>query len=388
MTTPERKVPLHLRERAARATAITQTLKSGRPDLLQENLRRVTTAVAMGTTEAPPPPTVVIQDSRPTIIPNREPAPAAPVATAVLEDPGASLLETFDEPGLEQNTTALQPQPAAAQPNEAFAQLEAENAQLRRDLSMARQRQSHVERSNNELRNQIAVEQEARANIEQRLANLEGEREAAAAGTIDEATLKAYFTDEQRRVMGDDQCRAMISVARQEGARVARREVTNRVQPLETQMRQTATTGAQSRKLAIFSALDNTADVKDWRQLEASPDFEAWLLETEPMSQKTYREVLHSAFKLSSIDQAATGCAAVYRAFKLTRVKPSVPRPKTAIPPSRQPAAVQTQVSPEFLTVARMKELTNEFKLSRDPKRRQEIQEIIDRHRRAGTISR
>lgn len=380
MTSP-RKVPLHLRERAARADAITQTLKTGRRDLLQENLNRVTAAVANGTTAPPPAPQVVIQDSRPVLIPSRQ--EPAPTATAMLDEPGSTMLETFDEPGLEQ-----QPQPGSAQPNEAFAQLESENAQLRRDLSMARQRQSHNERLANELRGQLAAEQEARASIEGRLASLEGERELAAAGTIDEATLAAYFTPEQRRVMGDDQCRAMITVSRREASVVARREITSRVQPLESQMRQTANNGAQSRKLAIFSALDNNPDVKDWRQIEASPDFEPWLLETEPMSQKTYREVLHAAFKLTSIEQAAAGCAAVYRAFKLTHAKPTAPRPKTAIPPSRQPAAIQPQVSPELLTVQRMKELTNEFKASRDPKRRQEIQELLDRHRRAGTISR
>jgi len=387
MSKPERKVPLHLRERAKRADAITASLQQGqqppqpaRRDILQENLTRVTQQVAQGSVDPPPPPVVVMQDSRPVLIPSRPEAPAAPAATAVLDDPNL-------DPGGDQ---FLDPQAPAGsvQQDEVFSQLEAENAQLRRDLSMARQRQGHNERIANELRGQLAAEQEARASIEARLATLEGERELATAGTIDEATLAAYFTPEQRRVMGDDQCRAIITISRREAAQVARREVTSRVQPLETQIRQSGTTAAQSRKLSIFSALDNNPDVKDWRQLEASPDFEAWLLETEPMSQKTYREVLHAAFRLPSIEQAAHGCAAVYRAFKLSHAKPTAPRPKTAIPPSRQPAAVQTQVSPEFLTVKRMQELTQEFKASRDPKRRAEIQEILDRHRKAGTISR
>jgi hypothetical protein len=382
MNAPARKVPLHLRDQVKKA------------DLVSENLRRLReqreTSEAAGS-EPPPPPRTAIVDSRPVVLP-QDPPPA-------VESPQPVLEEQYEQPPLEQDYQ----QPPAPLSNDELEQARAEIERLNQALNRSRQAQSADSIRANQLAQEVSRLQGQHSETSQRLSTLERERETQQASVVTEADIASRFSPEQRKVLGDDQCKSMIIAARTEASAAIERALKQKLAPLESKLDSFNASTRQSRSDAIFAALDANQQIKGWRQIDSNPEFSGvvvggrvtqsgWLdITIEPRSGQPYRDVLSRAFALPRIPDAAAACAQVYLDYLATKPQTQPARtPRGAQPTTRPPAAgaglpqrSSTAANKDLLTRPQADALTREFKLTRDPKRKQEITNMFAADARA-----
>lgn len=389
MNAPARKIPLHLRDKVRQADATTERLRKAnlaaldRQSAALEQVREDRARSEAAGSEPPPPPRVAIVDSRPTIIedepvidppPTDDPPPAPAPVDYYVDAPAP---------------------PPPAPVDEELEQLRAENERLNQALNRSRQAQSADSIRANQLAQEVTRLQSQHGEVSQRLRALEQEREAQQASVVTEADIAARFSADQRKVLGDDQCKSMIIAARTEANAAIERALKQKLQPLESKLESFNASTRQSRSDAIFASLDANQAIKGWRQIDANPDFSGvvvggrvtqsgWLdVTNEPRSGQTYREVLNKAFALPRIQDAAAACAQVYLDYIATKPQSAPARvPRGAQPTSRPPAAGaglpqqgRTAANKDLLTQPEAAALQRELRLTRDSKRRQEIQE-------------
>ena len=375
-STPTRKVPLHLRQRAKLADQFTERLAG-------ENLSRLQAA-----SQPPPPPNTQIVDSRPVVLPREEP----PEASVHNPDPAATHPPTVPPQPAAAVVDPATLYPSAGVPtfNADFDALRAENERLANVASRAQSAQSaeaaraaRLDRELNALRG--TAEDTAR-----RLATLEAENESRASAVVDDASLAARFTPEQRKLLGDEQCRSMIATARAEASAVVRRELKTSLAPIEERSRQTAAQTHAQRRVAIFAAMDNNQSIAGWRTVDLDPDFKSWLGTVHPLTRRTYKEMLYSNFDLPDVAEAAAACSEIYKAYQATR--PAAARPRTLpspMPATHPPATgAPPQAPANLITPTQQRAMVQEMRVTRDPKRRKEIQDQLDSAQRDGRISR
>lgn len=355
MSKPARNVPYHLRQKASDAQAKVDAAR-------RENLARLARPA-----DAAPGPTVTFEGSTPVIQPRQSQPPPQSVAQPLNNGwpaPEAGVrLEGHDD-GLNQvlNEQIDVPQDVPGQDPE---DTPPDYEHLYRTFEG---------RASAEARARTAVERElAKAN--ERLAELERKVSNEQLTRVDDATLSKYFTAEELTLRGVEACRNDIIRARRLAA-----EQTAQVQDEFRRTREDAVkqTGNQ-RRLALFQLLDNNPDISGWRKVDTDPLFLNWAAQPEPITGHTYAALLHEGAGNPDLEAAARACAEIYKRFIATQKKPAVQRQPTGrvLPNGRPPAAPPQPVAPDLMTPEKMHALTAEFKQSRDPKRRLEIQSTL-----------
>jgi len=202
--------------------------------------------------------------------------------------------------------------------------------------------------------------------------------------------LRQYFTEAELKEKGIEFCRNEVVRSRRIGAETARSMMAPQIEALSQQVQQQQQRADNAHKLALFAVLDNTKDIATWRTVDKDPQFVAWLASVEPLSGESYETLLFRGAKKPDIEQAAQSVAAVYRSYLSTLPKHQA-RPAPAsrqLPVGRPAAAMPTNTRPDIITPARMKELNEEFRRTRDPKRRDEIQLELTRAQAEGRLGR
>lgn len=338
-----RKIPLHLRQAAAQADAHTEKMR----EIQKGNIDRL---ASLQVAEPAPAPTVVIQDSQPTILPREPTVPPAPVPAPQLE------VQPPTEPVVETPVNYE------------------EEARRYRELYQTREGRAQAEaRRANAAEAALASAQEELRKANETRANQDLSR-------VDDATIAEQFSPDYIKEHGLDYCRQQIIVARRAAADVMRVSVNPKMENLERNVATQGRSTIANRKLTLFSLLDNNEEIKGWRDADRNPLFEEWAASVEPMSRKTYRDLLVSSLSDPDVESAARTCALIYKAYFASLPKTPTPTPAPrgrTLPVGRPPASVDTVTpQPVILTAARMRELKDEYRRAK-PERRQAIEKEL-----------
>lgn len=148
--------------------------------------------------------------------------------------------------------------------------------------------------------------------------------------------------------MVNRQASAQIAAA----VRDALKDIDARLGSLEQQHLATAKTAAMSAEQVFYSEL--SAQVPDWKAINADPGFLAWLGEADPVYGEQRQAALDRASQSLNPDRAA----AVFRAYKDTLPKPAAapasrPQVESQVAPGRSGASsAPAETTPRFVTQA------------------------------------
>lgn len=204
--------------------------------------------------------------------------------------------------------------------------------------------------------------------------------------------LLKYYTPEEIEEHGEAYCRKQLTISREAGVEAARalfateakaREADQKARKAE--LEQMRVNQARVQEDAFWRSV-NTG-MPDWQDINAKQEFRTWLLEVEPISQRT---------RQSAIDEAkaqydANRIIAVFSAYKQLQPKPVVPAPsKRVLPNGRPPADLPTEPAAP-LTVTRQQIAEHNNRVARDKRYRnspeaQAMASKIDQAARTGGI--
>jgi len=198
------------------------------------------------------------------------------------------------------------------------------------------------------LKRQTEELREARRQVAELTAQVEDLRRAQAqppapspaAATPD---VLAFFTPEEIERYGEEQCRKMMNVA----ITAARGEITTqlekRVKPLETRVATDDQQRAQQARAAFNAELDRLLP-PDWREIDRSPEWLAWLGEVDDRTGETRATTLQ---RLNARNDAPR-CARIFLEYLESQGRPhATATPSAPLPPAAPvPAAPRPPVTP------------------------------------------
>lgn len=183
-------------------------------------------------------------------------------------------------------------------------------------------------------------EQEARiSQLEQLLATLSSQ--TAAPKSTPASAPSVLITDKDREEYGDS-IDVMRKAAREEVGSIAGKlaELEATIAQLSSnivpQVQNVARRQAQSAEENFWNGL--AAAVPDWQQTNNRPDFQAWLLEVDPLTGGTRQSFLERAQEKLDVGRVV----AFFRAFE----QQSVPPVNTNAQPTRQASELEKQIAP------------------------------------------
>lgn len=183
-----------------------------------------------------------------------------------------------------------------------------------------------------------AQEAEQRAKqLEAEMAELRDQMEATR--PVGPEDLKKYFTAEQIERLGEDECRELLSVQRtiaQDNQKVTRKSIQAEIASIREDVNREREALAQTRQQAFWDAV--TAAVPNWREIDAKPEFEAWLLERDDLSGRTRKKLGEEARDSLDVKRFAS----FFKSFMMTQAKPVANKPKRVLPNGVAPADTTT----------------------------------------------
>ena len=267
--------------------------------------------------------------------------------------------------------------PAKA-PAVAAASVEAEPAELERLRSRLATTEG-MHRADNERHRQALAEAQVReAELKRRLQAVE--RQPAAAPTREE--LRRYVTPQQLAEFGEEQCRLLVAAARTAAGEVSR----GAVQAEMDSLRQELAEQRGAMQAGFWSAV-NTA-MPRWREVNADPQFLAWLGERDALAGRPRQALLDEA--RAALD--AERVAAIFNAWlQGSSQGPSARDASRRVIPNGKPgAAVRTdQAAPTTVSrgwIAEQNRLYSQGYYRRRPGEWAAVQETIDKAAREGRI--
>ena len=347
MSKTERVVPYHLRQRAQEVQDKVDAVRKANLDRLKRP------------SEPAPPPNVEVQNSSLVVQPRQpvqQPEQSIEQPAAVnWPDPSAGV--RLDANELNDVLNEVIDEPAASKPVDYEHLYKTEMGRASKEAT----ERNRIEREYQELR--------------RRTAELESRIENERISKVDDSILPSYFSADEIATRGVESCRNEIIRLRRLAA-----EQTSSVRDEVKRTKEEATRNtADARRLALFQLLDNNSEIPNWRTVDKDPAFLGWVTQSEPITGRTYAELLHEGAANADLSVASRACAEIYKRYIATTKRPAAPRQPTGrvLPNGRPPAAPPQQSAPDMMTPEKMQGLLSEFKRTRDPERRLEIQKTL-----------
>lgn len=250
------------------------------------------------------------------------------------------------------NPEPVEPAAAPAADPDVLAELETLRARIRADEGRTR---AEALRANQEQAARLELERKYNE-AQERLRQHEEQQQAAQLARMD---IKDWFTPQEIADLGEAQCAATLRIAAKMGATTREQmeqRVSAQVAQLNSQLAQHDQQAQKNQRLALFQRLDNTPDIKDWRQWEKDPGFEPFLASVHPVAGETYGTLLNRHANAQDLEVAAQRCAEIYRSYAAMLAPPKpAPGPKTRVlPVGRPPASLPTELPGEQIVTRAM----------------------------------
>lgn len=145
---------------------------------------------------------------------------------------------------------------------------------------------------------------------------------------LDQIALTDFFTAQQIEEYGEQHLRTVMQGAVKASMKAGRAELDAELERVRGEVDSIRNIAAQSRDDAFWTTVNT--DVPDWQAINASPDFQQWLADIDPVSGRTRDSYIKEA-------QAALDAKRVVAIFK--SFKPQPPAAASAVPqrPSAPP---------------------------------------------------
>jgi hypothetical protein len=167
-------------------------------------------------------------------------------------------------------------------------------------------------------------------------------RTAAPAPAPAAPDILAFYTPEEIERYGEDQCRKLMNVALQAARTEITTQLETRVKPLETRVNQDDQARAREARAAFGAELDRLLP-PDWREIDRSPEWLAWLGQVDDRTGETRAVTLD---RLNARNDAPR-CARIFLEFLATQAPPVASPPPAATPPAAPtPPAARPPVTP------------------------------------------
>lgn len=226
-----------------------------------------------------------------------------------------------------------------------MAELETLRARIKADEGRTR---AEALRANQEQAARLEFERKYNE-AQQQLRQYADQQQAAQIARMD---INDWFTPQEIADLGEANCQAMVRTAAKMGATNTaqmQQRLNEQTQRLDTQIQQQEQQGKKNQRLALFQRLDNTPDIKNWRDLDTDPKFHAFLASENTLAGESYGTLLSRHADDPDLEKSARKCAEIYRSYLATQEPPKpAPGPKTRVlPTSRPPAALPTELPGE-----------------------------------------
>lgn len=152
----------------------------------------------------------------------------------------------------------------------------------------------------------------------------------------------AFYTPEEIERYGEDQCRKLMNVALQAARTEITTQLETRVKPLETRVNQDDQARAREARAKFGVELDQLLP-PDWREIDRSPEWLAWLGQVDDRIGETRATTLD---RLNARNDAPR-CARIFLEFLATQAPPAASTPPVSAPPAAPtPPAARPPVTP------------------------------------------
>ena len=235
---------------------------------------------------------------------------ALPAAAQRKVDQAKALMQAPPPASIPDNPTP--PPPAAPTDSEKLAQLEAKNVELAKQLETEKQRSSTFK---GRLDSQVPTLQAQLKTAADEKAALEAKLNAKV-----EAGVLTSLTDEERRLVGDGLLEVTSKIARE----IATQEIDGKLKPLNERTEVIA----RQHEAQYFATLDEL--VPNWEIQNDDPEFNDWLKQLDPASQRTRLDLL----KRAEAGRQGYRVAEIFRAYNEEREIGARDQP----PPAKQPS--------------------------------------------------
>lgn len=160
--------------------------------------------------------------------------------------------------------------------------------------------------------------------------------------SLDQIDLAEYFTAKQIEEYGEEHLRTVVKGAVKAGMKTIEPSLQAELEQLRADMESLRGTAAQTREQAFWGQLESA--LPDWQEQQASPEFQEWLAEVDPVSGRTRDSYIKDAQK--RLD--ASRVVAIFKSFR--GVAPNKPATVAAASsrPSSPPAGkpIQAEMPP------------------------------------------